>query len=67
MRFSISKCKVLDMWALLTVHQYAKVPFHQAAFQPLLPKLVGLPEVVVTKMQDLTVGPIEIHTVNLGP
>ena len=67
MRFSKSKCKVLDMWALLTVHQYAKVPFHQAAFQPLLPKPVGLPGGVVTKMQDLTFGPIETHTVCLGP
>ena len=26
-----------------TVHQYTKVPFCQAAFQPLLPKPVGLP------------------------
>ena len=51
----------------LTVHQYTKVPFHQAAFQLLLPKHVGLPGVVVTKMQDTTFGPIEIQTVNLGP
>jgi len=26
-----------------------------------------LPGVVVTKMQDPTLGPIETHTVNLGP
>ena len=51
----------------LTVHQYTKVPFHQAAFQPILPKPVGLPEVVMTKMQDPTLGPIETHAVNLGP
>ena len=50
-----------------TVHQYTKVPFHQAAFQPLLPKPVGLPGVVATKMQDLTLGPIETHTVYSGP
>ena len=49
------------------VQQYTKVPFHQSAFQPLFPKPVGLPEVVVTKMQDPTFGPIETHAVNLGP
>ena len=45
----------------LTVHQYTKVPFHQAAFQPLLPKPVGLSGV------DPTLGPMETHTVNPGP
>ena len=50
-----------------TVHQYTEVPFHQAAFQPLLPKPVGLPGAVVTKMQHSTLGPVETHTVNLGP
>ena len=49
-----------------TVHQYTKVPFHQTAFQPLLPKPVGLPGVVVIKMQDSTLGPTETHTVFLG-
>ena len=33
----------------MTVHQYTEVPFHQGAFQPLLPKAVGLSG-VVTKM-----------------
>ena len=51
----------------LTVHQYTKVPFHQAAFQPLLPKPVGLPGLLVTKMQDPTLGPIATCTFNLGP
>ena len=51
----------------LNVHQYTKVPFHQADFQPHLPKSVGLPGVVVIKMQDQTPGPIETHTVNLSP
>ena len=51
----------------LTVHQYPKVPFHQAAFQPLLIKPVGLPGVIVTKMQDPTMDPMEIHATNLGP
>ena len=51
----------------LTVHQYPKVPFHQAAFQPLLIKPVGLLGVVVTKMQDPILGPTETHTVCLGP
>jgi len=39
-----------------TVHQYTKVPFHEAAFQPPLPNPVGLPGVVGTKMQDSTLG-----------
>ena len=43
-----------------TVQQYTNVPFHRAAFQ--LPKPVGLPGVVVTKMQDPTLGPIETHS-----
>ena len=51
----------------LTVHQYTRVPFHQAAFKPLLPKPVELSGVVVTKMQELTLGPIETHTVYFGP
>jgi len=51
----------------LTVHQYIKVPFHQAAFQSLLPRPAGMPGVVVTKMQDPALGPIGAHTVNLGP
>ena len=51
----------------LTVHQYTNVPFHQAAFQPLLPKPVGLHGVVVAKMQDLTLDSIETHAINLGP
>jgi len=33
-----------------TVHHYTKVPFHQAAFQPLFPTPVGLPGAVVTKI-----------------
>ena len=53
--------------ALSTVHQHTKVPFHQAAFQPQLPKPVGLPGVVVTKMQDPTLGSIETHAVNPDP
>ena len=49
------------------VHQYTKVPFHQAAFQLLCPKPVVLHGVVVTKTQDSTLDPIETHTVCLGP
>lgn len=47
------------------VHQHSAVPFHQAAFQPLLPNPVGLPG-TVTEMQDPTLGPIETHTVCPG-
>ena len=46
-----------------TVHQYTKVIFCQSV----LPKPVGLPGVVVTRMQESTPGPTETHTVNLGP
>ena len=34
-----------------------------AALQPLLPKPVGLPGAVVTKMQDLPLGPLETQGV----
>ena len=50
-----------------TVYQYTKVPFHQAAFKSLVRRPVGLPGVVVTKMQDPTLGPTGTHTVDLGP
>ena len=49
-----------------TVHQHTEAPFHQAAFQPLLSKPVGLPGVVVTKMQDPTLVPVETQTVCFG-
>ena len=51
----------------LTVQVHTKVTFHQAAFQPLLPKPVGLPGLLVTKMQDPTLGAVETHTVYRGP
>ncbi|KAK4816221.1 hypothetical protein QYF61_013459 [Mycteria americana] len=41
--------------------------FHQAAFQPLLPKPVALHGVVVTQVQDPALGLVEPHTIGLGP
>ncbi|XP_064330650.1 methyl-CpG-binding domain protein 6 isoform X3 [Phalacrocorax carbo] len=38
-----------------------------AALQPLLPKPVALPGVVVTQVQDLSLGLVESHTVGSGP
>ncbi|KAK4824931.1 hypothetical protein QYF61_021551 [Mycteria americana] len=49
------------------VNQHAQVLFHQAAFQPLFPKPVALHGVVVTQVQDPTLGLVEPHTIDLGP
>ncbi|KAK4827205.1 hypothetical protein QYF61_015233 [Mycteria americana] len=51
----------------LTVNQHAQVLFHRAAFQSLFPKPVVLPGVVVTQVQDPTLGLVEPHTVDLSP
>jgi len=51
----------------LAVNQYPQVLFHQAAFQPLFPKPVGLHGVVVTKVQDPALGLVEPPTIDLGP
>jgi len=51
----------------LAVDQHPKVLFHQAAFQPLLPKPVALHGVGATQGQDPAFGLVEPHTVGLGP
>ncbi|KAK4823558.1 hypothetical protein QYF61_003302 [Mycteria americana] len=40
---------------------------HQAAFQPLFPKPAALHGVAVTQVQDLALGLLEPHTIDLGP
>ncbi|KAK4828429.1 LOW QUALITY PROTEIN: hypothetical protein QYF61_026525 [Mycteria americana] len=49
------------------VNQYQQVLFSRAAFQPLFPKPVALHGVVVTQVQDLTLGLVEPHTIGLSP
>ncbi|PKU46678.1 hypothetical protein llap_2995 [Limosa lapponica baueri] len=50
----------------LSVHQYPQILFCWATIQPLFPKPVALPGVVVTQMQDLALGLIEPHAIGLG-
>ncbi|KAK4827207.1 hypothetical protein QYF61_015235 [Mycteria americana] len=49
------------------VNQHAWVLFHQAAFQPLFPKPVALHGVAVAQVQDLALGLVKPHTIDLGP
>ncbi|KAK4818581.1 hypothetical protein QYF61_015381 [Mycteria americana] len=49
------------------VNQHPQVLFHLAAFQPLFPKSVALHGVVVTQVQDLALGLVKPHTIDLGP
>ncbi|KAK4815884.1 hypothetical protein QYF61_009935, partial [Mycteria americana] len=49
------------------VHQQPQVLFCLAAFQPLFLKPVVLHGVVVTQVQDLALGLVKPHTIDLGP
>ncbi|KAK4820458.1 hypothetical protein QYF61_027035 [Mycteria americana] len=49
------------------VNQHPQVLFHWAAFQPLFPKPVALHGVAVAQVQDLALGLVKPHTVDLGP
>ncbi|KAK4825074.1 hypothetical protein QYF61_023078 [Mycteria americana] len=49
------------------VDQHAQVLFHQAAFQPLFPKPAALHGVAVAQVQDLALGLVEPHTIDLSP
>ncbi|KAK4821782.1 hypothetical protein QYF61_002198 [Mycteria americana] len=49
------------------VNQHPQVLLCQAAFQPLLPKPVALHGVAVAQVQDLALGLVEPHTIDLGP
>ncbi|KAK4832009.1 hypothetical protein QYF61_020447 [Mycteria americana] len=51
----------------LAVSQHPQVLFCWAAFQPLFPKPVALHGVVVTQAQDLALGLVKPHTIDLGP
>ncbi|KAK4816390.1 hypothetical protein QYF61_016707 [Mycteria americana] len=51
----------------LAVKQHPQVLFHRAAFQPLFPKPVALHGVVMTQVQDTTLGLVKPHTIGLGP
>ncbi|KAK4828799.1 hypothetical protein QYF61_000856 [Mycteria americana] len=49
------------------VKQHPQVLLCQAAFQPLFPKPVALHGVAVAQVQDLALGLVEPHTIDLGP
>ncbi|KAK4828781.1 hypothetical protein QYF61_000806 [Mycteria americana] len=51
----------------VAVNQHPQVLFCQAAFQPLFPKPVALHGVVVAQVQDLALGLVKPHTIDLGP
>ncbi|KAK4816020.1 hypothetical protein QYF61_011010 [Mycteria americana] len=51
----------------LAVNQHPQVLLCQAAFQPLFPKPVALHGVAVAQVQDLALGLVEPHTIDLGP
>ncbi|KAK4821661.1 hypothetical protein QYF61_027129 [Mycteria americana] len=49
------------------VNQHPQVLLCQAAFQPLFPRPVALHGVAVAQVQDLALGLVEPHTIDLGP
>ncbi|KAK4815740.1 hypothetical protein QYF61_006778 [Mycteria americana] len=49
------------------VNQHPQVLFHQADFQPLFPTPVALHGVAVAQVQDLALGLVKPHTIDLGP
>ncbi|PKU47104.1 hypothetical protein llap_2599 [Limosa lapponica baueri] len=49
------------------VDQHPQVLFHQASFQPLVPKPIALHGVVVTQVQDPALSVVGSHTVILSP
>ncbi|KAK4830676.1 hypothetical protein QYF61_012776 [Mycteria americana] len=49
------------------VSQHPQVLFCQAASQPLFPKPVALHGVAVAQVQDLALGLVKPHTIDLGP
>ncbi|KAK4831509.1 hypothetical protein QYF61_018093, partial [Mycteria americana] len=59
----------LATWAHIqaAVNQHSQVLLCWAAFQPLFPKPVALHGVAVAQVQDLALGLVEPHTIDLGP
>ncbi|KAK4830008.1 hypothetical protein QYF61_008178 [Mycteria americana] len=57
----------LPVHVQLAVDQHSQVLFCQAAFQPLFSKPVALHGVVVAQVQDLALGVVKPHTIDLGP
>ncbi|KAK4807115.1 hypothetical protein QYF61_018456 [Mycteria americana] len=51
----------------LAVNQHPQDLLCLAAFQPLFPKPVALHGVVMTQVQDLALGLVKPHTIDLGP
>ena len=50
-----------------SVNQHPQVHLLYTVFQPLCPKPVVLPEVVVAKVQDLAFGLVESHPIGFSP
>ncbi|KAK4829045.1 hypothetical protein QYF61_001850 [Mycteria americana] len=51
----------------LAVNQHSQVLLCLAAFQPLFPKPIALHGVAVAQVQDLALGLVKPHTIDLGP
>ncbi|KAK4817079.1 hypothetical protein QYF61_027910, partial [Mycteria americana] len=51
----------------VAVNQHSQVLFRLAAFQPLFPKPVALHGVAVAQVQDLALGLVKPHTIDLSP
>ncbi|KAK4831626.1 hypothetical protein QYF61_018566 [Mycteria americana] len=51
----------------VAVNQHSQVLLCQAAFQPLFRKPVALHGVAVAQVQDLALGLVKLHTIDLGP
>ncbi|KAK4828379.1 hypothetical protein QYF61_026117, partial [Mycteria americana] len=50
----------------VAVNKHPQVLFHRAAFQPLFPKPVALHGVAVAQVQDLALGLVKPHTIDLN-
>ena len=50
-----------------SINQYPQVHFLYTVFQPLCPRPLALPGVVVAKVQDPTFGLVELHPISLSP
>lgn len=51
----------------LFIHQYPQVLLQRPALNPLIPQPVFVLGIVLTQMQDLALGPVELHEVHMGP
>ncbi|KAK4811044.1 hypothetical protein QYF61_015748 [Mycteria americana] len=64
---SLDSLQHLNVSLVAAVNQHPQVLLCLAAFQPLFPKPVALHGVAVAQVQDLALGLVKPHTINLGP